>query len=837
MASLPMRGLHNYIVEIRRAPNKQSVRARIQKELAHIRDKFSAKRISRYDMRKYVCKLMYTYLLGEDIDLGHIQITNLMASTEFADKQIGYLACELLFEGRSDLVLLVTEQMRADIMSDDELFQSLALSAAGTIGDETTADVLTPVLCDLLLKKKSLPDMVVKKISLCLLRFFQINNTFFDLDAFGERFPFLISRASPSGLMGLISLLTTIAADDPTMFEHLVIDVIGVLSDVLDKKLSSSYIYHRVPAPWLQYVCLRFLSLYTTFEDSAVKGHVERILTTILATHTDLAEKNKNTSYGIIFSAINIVINLAKYDVSRNLQNQSITLLSKYLRAKASNLRMMGIKGLRLFVRECNVHSEVEASFDDLFELLHGDDPVLVKSAVGLIYEATTSRNVTKSISVLHKFILEEDCSTAIKKDIAFKLTAMAETHVPPLVYLDTIFDLITHKKIGDLLPESVYHRLIVIVSNTPALQTRILTYCVKLLQRPELNEMSLKLSSFVIGEFGDETVSASSVLESFEKQLTTTLSDSTIVSVLISLAKMLTWSHDNISDRVTKKIAEYLDHPSINVQQTANEVHVVLTKAPELIGVLFDSIPELDMSLLELEKSEVAVTERDMEKQCMSIIKKGEGSLYNNKNIGVEAKVMFSGTECRLALTIMNLSAVDLTDFEAGFSSNDSVTLRFYNTPETSITVGESIQVLIVGSVKSVITKAPMLGIRYVVDGEAAFETIMLPVLMTPFIAPSTLKESTFEVAFPQANLRSEQQYTCTETQFEDWKKIVTDDWQIISGADKGDMDLKMGAIVSFDGRSAGVLAKAMFADDKLIFEVKSRDEIALQVVNCLHF
>lgn len=57
--------------------------------MAKIRKKFKeATNIEGYDKRKYVCKLLYMYMLGYDIDFGYMEAVNLMASNKFQEKGI-----------------------------------------------------------------------------------------------------------------------------------------------------------------------------------------------------------------------------------------------------------------------------------------------------------------------------------------------------------------------------------------------------------------------------------------------------------------------------------------------------------------------------------------------------------------------------------------------------------------------------------------------------------------------------------------------------------------------------------------------------------------------------
>lgn len=41
-----------------------------------------------YQKKKYVCKLLFIFLLGHDIDFGHMEAVNLLSSNKYTEKQI-----------------------------------------------------------------------------------------------------------------------------------------------------------------------------------------------------------------------------------------------------------------------------------------------------------------------------------------------------------------------------------------------------------------------------------------------------------------------------------------------------------------------------------------------------------------------------------------------------------------------------------------------------------------------------------------------------------------------------------------------------------------------------
>ena len=49
-----------------------------------------------YHKKKYVCKLLFIFLLGHDVDFGHIEAVNLLSSNKYTEKQIGYLFISVL---------------------------------------------------------------------------------------------------------------------------------------------------------------------------------------------------------------------------------------------------------------------------------------------------------------------------------------------------------------------------------------------------------------------------------------------------------------------------------------------------------------------------------------------------------------------------------------------------------------------------------------------------------------------------------------------------------------------------------------------------------------------
>jgi AP-2 complex subunit alpha len=137
------RGLHNFIQEIRAAKSKDDERSRVDKELANIRHKFSSTAsLSSYQKKKYVWKMCYISMLGYDVDFGHMEFISLLSSTKFQEKSVGYMAVSLMLRPADEMMTLVVNSMRNDIIGPNHYGKTLALAALSNIGGTDLAEAL-----------------------------------------------------------------------------------------------------------------------------------------------------------------------------------------------------------------------------------------------------------------------------------------------------------------------------------------------------------------------------------------------------------------------------------------------------------------------------------------------------------------------------------------------------------------------------------------------------------------------------------------------------------------------------------------------------------------------
>jgi AP-2 complex subunit alpha len=88
-------------------------------------------------------KLLYIYILGWDVGFGHLEAVNLISATKYSEKQIGYLAVTLFLHEQHELIHLVVNSIRKDLMDHNELNNCLALHAIANVGGKELGEALS----------------------------------------------------------------------------------------------------------------------------------------------------------------------------------------------------------------------------------------------------------------------------------------------------------------------------------------------------------------------------------------------------------------------------------------------------------------------------------------------------------------------------------------------------------------------------------------------------------------------------------------------------------------------------------------------------------------------
>jgi AP-2 complex subunit alpha len=256
-----MRGLVSFIADLRNARARDLEEKRINKELANIRQKFKDGNLNGYNKKKYVCKLLYIYILGWNVDFGHLEAVNLVSATKYSEKQIGYLAVTLFLHEKHELLHLVVNSIRKDLLDHNELNNCLALHAIANVGSKEMGEALSGDVHRLLISPTSKP-FVKKKAALTLLRLYRKVPHIVQHE-WAERIISLMDDPDMGVALSVTSLVMTLVQDQPEQYKASYTKAARRLkSIVVDGDCAADYLYYKVPCPWIQVKLIRLLQYY-----------------------------------------------------------------------------------------------------------------------------------------------------------------------------------------------------------------------------------------------------------------------------------------------------------------------------------------------------------------------------------------------------------------------------------------------------------------------------------------------------------------------------------------------------------------------------------------------
>ncbi|KAE8276926.1 AP-2 complex subunit alpha-2 [Larimichthys crocea] len=500
-----MRGLAVFISDIRNCKSKEAEIKRINKELANIRSKFKGdKALDGYSKKKYVCKLLFIFLLGHDIDFGHMEAVNLLSSNKYTEKQIGYLFISVLVNSNSDLIRLINNGIKNDLASRNPTFMNLALHCIANVGSREMAEAFASEIPNILVAGDTM-DSVKQSAALCLLR---LNRTSADLVPMGEwtaRVVHLLNDQHLGVVTAATSLITTLAQKSPDDFKTSISLAVARLSRIVTSASIDlqDYTYYFVAAPWLSVKLLRLLQCYPPPEDAALRSRLTECLETILNKAQEPPKSKKvqhsNAKNAVLFEAISLIIH---HDSEPTLLVRACNQLGQFLQHRETNLRYLALESMCTLASSEFSHETVKTHIETVINALKTERDVSVRQrAVDLLYAMCDRSNAKQIVAEMLSYLETADYS--IREEIVLKVAILAEKYAVDYTwYVDTILNLI--RIAGDYVSEEVWYRVIQIVINRDDVQGYAAKTVFEALQAPACHENLVKVGGYILGEFGN---------------------------------------------------------------------------------------------------------------------------------------------------------------------------------------------------------------------------------------------------------------------------------------------------------------------------------------------
>lgn len=493
-----MRGLVQFIADLRNARARELEEKRINKELANIRQKFKDGNLNGYHKKKYVCKLLYIYILGWNVDFGHLEAVNLISATKYSEKQIGYLAVTLFLNEKHDFLHLVVNSIKKDLLDHNELNNCLALHAIANVGGREMGEALSPDVHRLLISPAS-KSFVKKKAALTLLRLYRKYPGIIQ-NEWAERIISLMDDPDLGVALSVTSLVMALVQDNPEAFKGSYIKAAHRLKRVVvDNEYTQDYIYYKVPCPWIQVKLLRLLQYYPPSEDVNVQNMIRESLQRILDSASD-APKNvqqNNAQNAVLFEAINLAIHL---DSETGLMTQIAVRLGRFIVSKETNVRYLGLEAMTHLAARSETLEPIKKHQATIIASLRDRDISVRRKALDLLYSMCDTTNAQQIVTELLKYLQSADF--AIREEMVLKIAILTEKYATEFQwYVDISLRLISMA--GDHVSDEVWQRVIQIVTNNEELQVYAAQNILQHVKGMQCHETLVKIGGYLLGEFG----------------------------------------------------------------------------------------------------------------------------------------------------------------------------------------------------------------------------------------------------------------------------------------------------------------------------------------------
>ncbi|WOO83240.1 AP-2 complex subunit alpha-2 [Vanrija pseudolonga] len=494
-----MRGLTQYISDLRACRVRELEEKRVNREMAHIRQKFKDGNLDGYQKKKYLSKVVFTYILGYNVDVGHMEAVNLVSSNKYSEKQIGYLAITLLMHENSDLVRLVINSIRKDLEDNNEVFNCLALHAVANLGGKEMAESLVDSVFRCMISATS-TTFVRKKAALTLLRLYRKHPSVIPVDEWAERVIPLIMERDQAVAMTVTSLITAMAQDNLELFAPAYQKAVDRLDRIVfDAETPATYVYYKVPNPWLQIKLLRLLQYYPPPDNPEVIEMVNGVLQAIIdmSQETPKNVQHNNAQNSVLFEAINLAIHI---DPESTVVSNAGKLLGKFIMARETNVRYLGLDAMA-HLAACSTSLEPVKRHQQTIVLSLKDRDISVRRrALDLLYSMCDTSNAKEIVGELVRYLQVADYN--LREEMVLKIAILTERFATEYEwYIDTILQLISAA--GDHVGAEVWYRVVQLVTNNEDVQPYASAAVFHHLQQPQCHEVMVKVGGYILGEYG----------------------------------------------------------------------------------------------------------------------------------------------------------------------------------------------------------------------------------------------------------------------------------------------------------------------------------------------
>lgn len=403
---------------------------------------------------------------GYPTDFGITECVKLCASNKYSDKRVAYLGITILVDESDQVLMLVTNSLKHDLVSHDMHTVALALNVLGDIASPEMVRELMPEIEKLMLS----PNPVIrKKAGLAAVRTVRKLSAE-ETSNILALVPQYFDLKSPAVHMCGAALVDALCAQDADNVPELKDRVMPILLQLLhDVVMAGSSKTDRTVAKGNAFLKVKLISAIRVLIEASMPP--SDVVLTVSEAITSIALKDEPTKIdgcAVLYECVRVAALLAD---DKELRTLAVRVLGKFLSHKEPTPRFIALQELTGLVDADGpgVLTSIEDHKDKILAGLHEADPTIRSQAVELICRIANSENVEEMVSELIEYVKSAESQAAVKDgcEKIFYLTDRFGTS-------DTwkIETFLTTLKIGDLsLSENLLLHLVNMITANPSLQ------------------------------------------------------------------------------------------------------------------------------------------------------------------------------------------------------------------------------------------------------------------------------------------------------------------------------------------------------------------------------
>lgn len=315
-----------------------------------------------------VAKLAYLQMLGYDISWAAFNIIEVMSSTKFTYKRIGYLAASQSFHEGTDVLMLTTNMIRKDLNSQGMYDSGTAMSGLACF---VTADLARDLANDVMTLLTSTKPYLRKKAVLLMYKIFLRFP-----DALRPAFPRLkekLEDPDPGVQSASVNVICELARKNPKNYLS--------LAPVFFKLMTSS------TNNWMLIKIIKLFGALTPLEPRLGKKLIEPLTNLIHST----------SAMSLLYECINTVIaGMPNHSASIQLCVQKLRIL---IEDSDQNLKYLGLLAMSKILK---THPRsVQAHKDLVLQCLDDKDESIRLRALDLLYGMVSKKNLMEIVKKL----------------------------------------------------------------------------------------------------------------------------------------------------------------------------------------------------------------------------------------------------------------------------------------------------------------------------------------------------------------------------------------------------------------------------------------------------